>query len=284
MERRSVHNFLAMLHASESWRQHQLLQGRVVVQSDQADHHEFVPTPFSIRITMVLENPQDVKTGISTVEDSTCHMTSIDAESMLGLVSNHLQHKRSNYCAQDPTEELVHAFFEDQCCICPCCHPSFDKTLQILVFIYDNEQNCSHPRPRDALLEPPSAEPVPPEVGVMGALVWDWRLQDTVDITEEVLPKRTLNIRHYEPTGYDIIGSPLGEIPRIYEFRLVPKVSQGWFPVEAEAAEAAETCAICLSGVPADHFETSCGHHFHHACMQRWMAEKAVCPMCMANL
>ena len=53
MERRSVHNFLAMLHASESWRQHQLLQGGVVVQSDQADHHEFVPTPFSIRITMV---------------------------------------------------------------------------------------------------------------------------------------------------------------------------------------------------------------------------------------
>jgi len=274
-----------MLHASEGWRQHQLMQGGALQSLQQNGQFKMVmpPADFGIRIMMVLENPQDIKTGISLMEDSTgIEMTSRDASHMLGMVGNHLQHKRSQYCAQDPNEGMVHAFFEQECCICPCCHPSFDNTLQILVFIYDDKQNCSHPRPRDALREEPSAEPVPPEVGVMGALVWDWRTKDSIDISEEVLPKRTLNIRHYEPTGYDLMTEALGwKIPCLHEYRLVPKVSQGWFPTEEDEGE---TCAICLSGVPADHFETPCGHHFHHPCMERWLAEKASCPMCMANL
>ena len=46
------------------------------------------------------------------------------------------------------------------------------------------------------------------------------------------------------------------KIPRLHEYRLVPKVSQTWFPTEEVQEDEGETCVICLSGVPADHFET----------------------------
>lgn len=43
-----------------------------------------------------------------------------------------------------------------------------------------------------------------------------------------------------------------------------------------------EECAVCLDGYDKDNEirETSCGHMFHAACVDRWFARNRSCPMC----
>ena len=148
---------------------------------------------------------------------------------------------------------------------CPCQHPYFAKALQLLVYITDAE--LSIPRPRPALQA---------EGGIMGNLVWDWRRMDTVNIENYIPLKTTLNIQHYEATGY--------EEDSVCEFRLLPQVTQDWYPKGEQGEQTGETCAICLSGTSEFHLTTPCGHHFHHACMTQWREHGSACPMCMAAL
>ena len=44
-------------------------------------------------------------------------------------------------------------------------------------------------------------------------------------------------------------------------------------------------CAICLADDgPSDQqvCVTSCGHFFHHSCLQKWLSSSATCPECRA--
>ena len=231
---------------------------------------------FGITVEMVFENPQDTTTGTTVVCDVTeCNLSAKDAQYMLITISRHLRHKRSNYCAQDPNEEMVHQFYEQECVICPCCNPNFDKALQILVYVHDSEEG-TYPRAR--------APQDGSAAGFMGMLVWDWRTMDTVDMFEEVQPKKTLNIQHYEETGYNIMTSALGwDLPFVYEYRMVPKVTQDWAPVAGDG-ENMGTCSICLTDVTSDHVKTPCGHHFHGKCLGLWQQQQQVCPMCRVEL
>ncbi|EAY08878.1 hypothetical protein TVAG_051130 [Trichomonas vaginalis G3] len=47
-----------------------------------------------------------------------------------------------------------------------------------------------------------------------------------------------------------------------------------------------EVCPICFSPIEIDDevMVTPCEHAFHAECLQRWMEEELVCPMCRANL
>lgn len=52
-------------------------------------------------------------------------------------------------------------------------------------------------------------------------------------------------------------------------------------------AHAAGTeCSICITEIEAtdEAMTTPCGHSFHRECLQRWMDERLVCPMCRAPL
>ena len=233
----------------------------------------------AICVAMTAENPQDVSDGVTTITEHTSpDMNVDDASYMLAMVSKHLQHKRSNLCAQDPMEEMVHQFFDENHVICPCCHPSFDKTLQIVAYIHDTASQCSMPAPRKAMAD---GKTVPIHVGLIGSLIWDWRCCDVIDIDMEIMPKKTLNVSHYELTGYETNPEEHGKLCDLHEMRLVKKVGQDWYPDTEDESE--HTCAICLGGVPQTHFLTPCGHHFHHACMVKWAEGKSEtrCPMCM---
>lgn len=235
----------------------------------------------AICVAMTAENPQNVHDGVTTItEDTSPDMSLDDASYMLAMVSKHLQHKRSNLCAQDPMEEMVHQFFDESHVICPCCHPSFDTTLQIVAYIHNTECNSSMPAPRTV----GTSETVPTHVGIIGSLVWDWRCCDVVDMDMEIMPKKTLNVSHYELTGYETNLGEHGKLSNLHEMRIVKKVGQDWYPDTDDESE--HTCTICLGGVPQTHCCTPCGHHFHHACMTRWAEGKheVKCPMCMAVL
>ncbi len=49
--------------------------------------------------------------------------------------------------------------------------------------------------------------------------------------------------------------------------------------VRAPAAE----CAICLAHADAP-VALACGHAFHAACVARWIARRATCPLCRARI
>ena len=232
---------------------------------------------YGITVEMVVENPQDTTTGTTVVCNVTeCNLSGEDAVYMLIAISRHLKHKRSYHCAQDPSEVMVHQYYEEECVICPCCNPTFfEKALQILVYIH-NSEGGTYPPARVL----PDGSPG----GFMGVLAWDWRTMDTVDMLEEVLPRKTLNIQHYEETGFLTDTSGMGwELPQVYEYRMVPKVAQDWAPVAGDG-ENMGTCSICLSDVTSDHVKTPCGHHFHGKCLGLWQQRQQVCPMCRVEL
>jgi hypothetical protein len=267
-----------MLHSNnEGWRRHHLLQGLALAAGAGAMAGAMVvasapppppPSKCAVHVKMLLPQEGDAAVEHSCSDDN---LSEDDAQYMRRMVGEHLWHQRSQQSAQDPSLEIVHQFFEESCTMCPCQHPYFAKALQLLVYI--TEDLHSVPRPRPALQA---------EGGIMGRLVWDWRRMDTVNIENYIPLKITLNIQHYEETGY--------EEDEAYEFRLLPKVSQDWYPEQEgeqegeQGEQTGETCVICLSGTPEFHLTTPCGHHFHHACMAKWREHGSACPMCMAAL
>jgi hypothetical protein len=51
----------------------------------------------------------------------------------------------------------------------------------------------------------------------------------------------------------------------------------------ATAPCAAQECPICLAHAEAP-VALACGHAFHRACVERWLAHAATCPMCRRRL
>ena len=267
-----------MLHAiqsAQSWIQRRHRDLPVVAASSPAPAAP-AEGSYGITVEMVVENPQDTTTGTTVVCDVTeCNLSGEDAVYMLIAISRHLKHKRSYHCAQDPSEVMVHQYYEEECVICPCCNPTFEKALQILVYIHTREGGTYPP----ARVLPDGSSG-----GFMGVLAWDWRTMDTVDMLEEVLPRKTLNIQHYEETGFLTDTSGMGwEVTQVCEYRMVPKVDQDWAPVAGDG-ESMGTCSICLTDVTSDHVKTPCGHHFHGKCLGLWRQRRQVCPMCRVEL
>jgi hypothetical protein len=43
-------------------------------------------------------------------------------------------------------------------------------------------------------------------------------------------------------------------------------------------------CSICLGDILRGDRTTSCGHHFHTACLQKWLVSHNTCPNCRTEL
>ena len=104
----------------------------------------------------------------------------------------------------------------------------------------------------------------------------------------QLSPAISEHMAHCEATGH-AVQAPFqeGGPGEVFEFRLVPKVSQGWHPRKSSPSpeeDEGETCIICMESVPPDHALTSCGHHFHKSCLIRWKLVKLECPLCKHDL
>jgi hypothetical protein len=50
------------------------------------------------------------------------------------------------------------------------------------------------------------------------------------------------------------------------------------------AAKAEAVCAVCLESLEEGTKTTACGHSFHGACLDTWLAHKPSCPVCRADV
>lgn len=114
--------------------------------------------------------------------------------------------------------------------------------------------------------------------GVMGCLLWGWREPAVVDLPERNSPPPSLNMAHCEAMGHAVQAPFQEEGPcEVFEFRLVPKVSQSWHPRsgarKGDVPNESLTGDVCATG-----------HHFHKSCLCRWKLAKPECPVCKAGL
>jgi len=56
--------------------------------------------------------------------------------------------------------------------------------------------------------------------------------------------------------------------------------------VEADRRSDDDSCPICCDAFECGERLTSlpCAHHFHSMCVNRWLAEKGTCPVCMRDV
>jgi hypothetical protein len=66
-----------------------------------------------------------------------------------------------------------------------------------------------------------------------------------------------------------------------FELQRLDKVT-----VSEEQAEAENACTICLEGLAAGSKATqlACGHLFHTSCIERWLSDHVVCPLCRSHI
>jgi len=66
-----------------------------------------------------------------------------------------------------------------------------------------------------------------------------------------------------------------------FELQRLDKVT-----VSEEQAEAENACTICLEGFAAGSKATqlACGHLFHTRCIERWLSDHVVCPLCRSHI
>jgi hypothetical protein len=233
--------------------------------------------------------------GKVRIDEVATNIPDDEAAYWLTLINKHLLHCRSFGCKGkgDEVGHLVHDFFARHAMVCPCAHPYFGRCAQLVTHLSDSDGTDSTPAPREALRQEGPAQgfdDVP--AGVMGCLLWDWRELAVVDLSGRNSPPPSLNMAHYEATGHAVQAPYQDEGPdEVFEFRLVPKVSQSWHPRSGARKDDVpnesltdEVCAICMECVPARHSTTPCGHHFHTSCLCRWKLVKPECPVCKAGL
>ena len=172
--------------------------------------------------------------GMVRIDEVAPNIPDAEAAYWLTLINQHLLHCRSFGCKikGDEVGHLVHDFFENHATVCPCAHPYFDRCAQLVTYLSDADGTDSTPTPREALRQERPAQgfdDVP--AGVMGCLLWDWREPAVVDLSGRNSTPQFLNMAHYEATGHAVQAPFKDEGPdKVFEFRLVPKVSQSWHP------------------------------------------------------
>ena len=140
------------------------------------------------------------------------------------------------------------------------------------------------------------ADPVLGQFVLHQRMAPDWLIFYAIPGT--LAPSSTLVDGHYlypgsvsvSPSQIVIRLAPASQTPHTVQVRLTRSEStleisfaHSLIPPTNYVSPLTGDCAVCLTALAESGSEisqTSCGHQFHLACLQRWLAEKSTCPSC----